>query len=110
VGDFPAAAVVAATAVVIVLGLPSALSYTALRLELFGTPLLDLKDFAFGTVGMTLGALALSATAGWLVDESVVRDVMGGRPTMARLFLGTLRVLIPAVLALNLAVRLLGGG
>jgi NSS family neurotransmitter:Na+ symporter len=103
------AAVVATTAVML-LGLPSALSYTALRLELFGTPLLDLKDFAFGTVGMTLGALALSMAAGWFVDESIVREAVGRRPWLVRLFLGALRFFIPAVLTLNLTVRMLSGG
>jgi NSS family neurotransmitter:Na+ symporter len=102
-------AAVASTAVVMLVGLPSALSYTALRLELIGTPLLDLEDFAFGTVGMTLGALALSVAAGWFVDESIVRGAVGGRPWLVRLFLGALRVFIPAVLALSLAVRMLSG-
>jgi NSS family neurotransmitter:Na+ symporter len=87
------------TAVVMLLGLPSALSYTALRLELFGVPLLDLKDFAFGTVGMTLGALALSVAAGWFVDEALLREAVGDRPWAVRLFLQTLRFFIPAVLA-----------
>jgi NSS family neurotransmitter:Na+ symporter len=97
------------TAVVTLLGLPSALSYTALRLELFGVPLLDLKDFAFGTVGMTLGALALSVAAGWFVDEAVLREAVGDRPRLVRLFLAALRFFIPAVLALNLAARTLMG-
>jgi NSS family neurotransmitter:Na+ symporter len=96
--------------VVVLLGLTSALSYTALRLELFGVPLLDLKDFAFGTVGMTLGALALSVAAGWFVNERIVCEAVGGRPWTARLFLGALRFFIPVALALNLTARMLSGG
>jgi NSS family neurotransmitter:Na+ symporter len=40
--------------IVILIGLPSALSYTPLKLELFATPLLDFKDFAFGTIVLLL--------------------------------------------------------
>lgn len=72
-------------------------------------PLLDLEDFAFGTVGMTLGALVLSVAAGWFVDEALLREAVGERPGLARLFLGTLRFFIPAVLALNLAAPTLMG-
>jgi len=48
-----------ASAAVTLIGLPSALSYTALKVELFGTPLLDLKDFVFGTVGLMAAGLIL---------------------------------------------------
>ena len=58
------AAAIAAAAVTLI-GLPSALSYTALKVELFGTPLLDLKDFVFGTVGLMAAGLMMSVMAGW---------------------------------------------
>ena len=93
-------AAAAATAVVLLLGLPSALSYTALRLELFGVPLLDLKDFAFGTVGMTLGALALSVAAGWFAREKLLPGAL----------MVIVRVVVPLALIASLIARLLDRG
>ncbi len=46
--------------VIFLVGLPSALSYTPLKLALFGTPLLDIKDFAFGTIGIISAGLVLT--------------------------------------------------
>lgn len=89
-----------ATAVVLLLGLPSALSYTALRLELFGVPLLDLKDFAFGTVGMTLGALVLSVAAGWFAREKLLPGAL----------MVIVKVVVPLALVASLIARLLDRG
>lgn len=88
----------AATAAVMLLGLPSALSYTALRLELFGVPLLDVKDFAFGTVGMTLGALGPSVGVGWFVRERLLPGAL----------MVVIRVVVPVALAASLVASLIG--
>ena len=90
----PAAALV--TTVIMLLGLPSALSYSALRIELFGMPFLDLKDLAFGTVGMMVGALVLSLTAGWALRERILPG-----PLMV-----LVRFVVPVVLAVTLVARL----
>ncbi|MBI3031528.1 MAG: TIGR00730 family Rossman fold protein [Candidatus Rokubacteria bacterium] len=69
-----------ATLAIMLAGLPSALSYTALRVELFGVPLLDLKDFVFGTIGMVVAGLVVSVCVGWFVEP---RMILQGR-AMAR--------------------------
>ena len=101
----PATAVTAGT--VLLVGFPSALSYTALKVELFGVPLLDLKDFAFGTIGMIVAALVVSVTAGWLAPARIVTADMGARRGVRRLFLMALRWVIPLVLGVTLAARVL---
>ena len=83
--------------------------YTGLRVELFGTPFLDLKDFAFGTIGMIVAGLVVSVTAGWFADEAIVRETVGDRSWTVRVLLAALRFFIPTVLTLNLAVRMLSG-
>jgi NSS family neurotransmitter:Na+ symporter len=103
----PATAIAAGA--VTLIGLPSALSYTALKVELFGTPLLDLKDFAFGTLGLMTAGLVMSVTAGWFADEQILRMAVGGGPWRRGLFVVVVRFLIPLVLFVNLAVRMLGG-
>ncbi|HDS45084.1 MAG TPA: sodium-dependent transporter [Methanomicrobia archaeon] len=96
-----------ASLLIMLTGLPAALSYTALKLELFGTPLLDLKDFLFGTIGLILAGLILSITAGWFLDSRIIfKEIRGGRVAQ-KLFTGIIKFLIPTILLINLVVRLL---
>ncbi|RZN34226.1 MAG: sodium-dependent transporter [Methanophagales archaeon ANME-1-THS] len=96
-----------ASFLIILVGLPSALSYTALKLQLFGTPLLDLKDFAFGTIGLIVAGLILSITAGWFLDHQIVFQEIGGSRRMQKLFIGIIKFFIPVILLINLVVRLI---
>jgi NSS family neurotransmitter:Na+ symporter len=92
--------------VIILIGLPSALSYTALKLELLGTPLLDIKDLAFGTLGIIAAGLVLSIIAGWFIDPKVIFQQIGGRRWMQGLFIIIIKFFIPAILFMNLAMRI----
>jgi NSS family neurotransmitter:Na+ symporter len=96
------------TALVILAGLPSALSYTRLGLAFLGMPILDLQDLAFGTVGLMLSALALSLSAGWFVSPRILREAVGPGRWRLRALLLVLRILVPLALLLNLGARLLG--
>lgn len=95
------------SAIIIFMGLPSALSYTTLKLELFGTPLLDLKDFAFGTIGIVAAGFILSTLAGWFLDPDIIyKEIKGGR-RIQKMFLLIIRYLIPFVLFINLVARVM---
>ncbi|MDN7023801.1 sodium-dependent transporter [Methanoculleus sp. FWC-SCC1] len=91
---------------VILLGLPSALSYTALRLELFGTPLLDLGDYIFGTLGLIVAGLLVSTVAGWFMNPAWIFDEIGGSRRMQRAFLFLIRYAIPLVLLAALLAQI----
>src|SRR3990172_928359 len=84
--------------IIVLIGLPSALSYTALKFELFGTPLLDIKDFVFGTTGIIIAGLVLSLIAGWFIDQKIIFDQIGGSRSMQRLFMLIIKIFIPLVL------------
>lgn len=99
-----------ASMIIILIGLPSALSYTALELELFGTPLLDIKDYAFGTIGLIIAGLVLSITAGWFLDKNIIFREIGGSRKMQGLFMLIIKFFIPVILFINLAVRLIQPG
>lgn len=99
-----------ASIIIILIGLPSALSYTALKLELFGTPLLDLKDYAFGTIGITTAGLILSVIAGWFLDPKIIFEKIGGGRKMQRLFILIIRFFIPIILLLNLLTTVIKFG
>lgn len=96
-----------ATAVVLVLGLPSALSYAGTTLEVRGRPLLDVVDFAFGTVGMIVAGLVLSLAAGWFVPARVLTGALPDARLVRWSFLLTIRVLVPLALAGSVAATLL---
>lgn len=93
--------------IVAVIGLPSALSYTTLQLELFGKPLLDLKDFAFGTVGIIVSGLVLSVIAGWFLDQGIIIKAVGGNKRAQKLLIFIIKFLIPVILAVTLVAKLI---
>jgi len=101
-------AALAVSVIVILAGLPSALSYSALKLELFGMPLLDISDFAFGTIGIIACGLVLSIVAGWFLDHGVISRQIGGGVWTQRLFMLIIKFIIPVVLFVNLVVRVIG--
>ncbi|NJD77304.1 MAG: sodium-dependent transporter [Candidatus Methanoperedens sp.] len=93
--------------IIILVGLPSALSYTALKLELFGMPLLDLKEFAFGTIGIITAGLVLSIIAGWFFDQNIIFKQIGGGRWMQKLFILIIKIFIPLILFINLMTRVI---
>ena len=93
--------------IIILIGLLSALSYTPLKLELFGMPLLDINDFAFGTIGIIMAGLVLSITAGWFLDREIIFKQIGSGRSMQRLFTLILKFFIPFMLFINLVVRMI---
>jgi len=93
--------------IIIFIGLPSALSYSALKLQLFGIPLLDLKDFAFGTIGIIAAGLILSIVAGWFLEPEVIFKQIGGSRIKQRLFMLIIKFFIPVILFINLVARVI---
>lgn len=93
--------------IVILIGLPSALSYTTLKLKLFATPILDIIDFAFGTIGIIAAGFVLSVVAGWFIDKNLILKEIGGSRWIQRLFMLTIKIFIPLVLIINLIARVI---
>ncbi|MCZ7372552.1 MAG: sodium-dependent transporter [Candidatus Methanoperedens sp.] len=92
---------------ILLVGLPSALSYTPLKLALFGTPLLDIKDFAFGTIGIISAGLVLTIVAGWYLDHGIISRQIGGSRAMQRVFMLIIKFFIPVILFINLLARVI---
>ncbi len=89
-------------AAIMLLGLPSALSYTALNLEVFGIPFLDLADYAFGTIGLIVAGLIVSAVGGWFMSRSRICAEVGGCGWQQRAYMGLIRYGVPAILLITL--------
>ncbi len=57
---------------VLLLGVPSALSYSQVGLQVLQMPVLDLMDPLFGTFAIILAALFISVSATWFVKKEVI--------------------------------------
>ncbi|KLK87468.1 sodium:calcium symporter [Methanoculleus sediminis] len=89
-------------AAVMVLGLPSALSYTALNLEAFGMPFLDFADYAFGTIGLIVAGLLVSVVGGWFMIRTRICAEIGGCGWQQKVYMALIRYGVPAVLLITL--------
>ncbi|MCM2465785.1 sodium-dependent transporter [Methanoculleus oceani] len=89
-------------AAVILLGLPSALSYTSLKLAVFGTPFLDLADYVFGTIGLIVAALIVSLVGGWFMGRTRICAEIGGCRWQQRVYMALIRYCVPAILLITL--------
>lgn len=93
--------------IVILIGLPSALSYTTLQLKLFGAPVLDLYDILFGTFGIIVAGLVITIAAGWFIDPGDIFQQIGGGKRMQKIFISIIKYFIPVVLAIVLVARII---
>jgi NSS family neurotransmitter:Na+ symporter len=89
------------TAGVFVAGLPSALSYSPVRLAVVGRPILDVVDESVGTFALPVSALLIVFVFVWAVDGDGVRAELGVLYPLAR-------YLAPAVLVVVTAAKATG--
>ena len=95
------------TGVLLLLGLPAALSYSAANLRLDEIRVLDLLDETVGTLGLPLTALLLAVIFTWFVSRETLAAEIGLRA--ARVVYSACRYVIPAVLVITTGARLLSG-
>lgn len=89
------------TAGIFLLGIPSAMSYTALGWQFAGVPVLDWMDETVGTLALPITAFLIAIVFAWMQDRETVSAQLG-HPWL----LPVLRYLIPAVLLVVTALRL----
>ena len=94
---------------IIALGLPSALSYSGVRLTIAGVRVLDFLDETVGTLGIPIAALLTSVTFTWFLEKSVFESQIdaGGRTTA--IVLPLCKYVIPGVLIISTGFRLVAG-
>ena len=95
------------TGVVIAAGLPSALSYSAMELSFGGIRVLDFMDETVGTLGLPVAAVLLAVTFTWFVPARMLEAEIGTK--LARIISPLCRYVIPLVLIVTTAARLLSG-
>lgn len=92
---------IATTVFILFLGLPSALSYSAVDLQVLGEPFLDLLDNSVGTLGLPVTAFVIAIVFTWIQDREAVRNQLG-----ETIVLPLVKYVVPPVLLVVTALRL----
>ena len=90
--------------IVVLGGLPSALSYSTAEVSLFGRPFLDGLDATVGTLGLPLGAVAIIWIFAWGQDRATVRSQLGNTVVVP-----LVTYVVPVVLLVIVGLRLVAG-
>ena len=93
-------------AALVLLGLPSACSYTGLKWQMFGRPVLDIMDAAVGTFGLPVGVLVTAGVLSWQ-GAAVVARGLEARAWSGTLIVWTVRWGVPPAIAILLGAMLL---
>lgn len=100
------AATAATAGAVFVLGLFSALSYSAAGLQVAGTPVLDVLDETVGAYALPVSAVLVAVAFTWFQPREVVLDQFGG----VRALVPLTKYVVPVALGGVVALRLFTGG
>jgi NSS family neurotransmitter:Na+ symporter len=94
--------------IILVLGLPAALSYSRMGLQLLNIPILDLLDILFGSLSIMLTALLISVSATWFCERRVIKNQINknARWKMGGVIFFLLKYLIPMALLYVLVTRI----
>jgi NSS family neurotransmitter:Na+ symporter len=92
------------TAGVFGLGIPSALSYSPLRLAVAGRPVLDLVDASVGTYALPVSALLITFVFVWATELDGVRTALGRLYPLVRYVTPAVLLVVTLAKALGVAV------
>lgn len=90
------------TALILLAGLPSALSYSAFDLRVFGRPFLDVLDGTVGAYALPVGAIGIIIIFTWIQDDEAVRTQLP-----SNLLIVLVKYVVPAVLVVVTGLRLI---
>ena len=94
------------TGLVILIGLPSALSYTGIALSVGGIRILDLLDETVGTMALPVTALLIAVVFTWYAGRGLLEKEMGSEPGWLKVVYPVTKYLAPAVLGLITMARI----
>lgn len=73
-------ATIGVTALILLIGLPSALSYSAVSLTVRGRPFLDLLDSSVGTYALPIAAVGIIAIFVWVQEPTALKEQVPSAP------------------------------
>lgn len=92
-------------ALLLMLGMPSALSYSGLGLEVAGRRVFDVVDTAVGTFGLPIGVFITGVTLSWL-GSSIVSRGLESRARISLLVVWVVRWMVPFLIPILFAAML----
>jgi NSS family neurotransmitter:Na+ symporter len=95
------------TGLVLIIGMLPALSYSGADLRIGGIRVLDFMDETVGTLGLPIAAILVAVVFTWFLPRNVLDEEIG--PAFSRFIHPLCRFVIPAVLIITTAARLLSG-
>jgi len=95
------------TILLLLVGLPAALSYTSVNLGLGGFKILDLMDETLGTYGLPITALLTALIFTWFLKKKVLDAELEGAKRWVTFVYPIAKYVIPPVLVITIAAKLL---
>ena len=99
----------AATGAILLLGLPSSMSYSSVALTLNGVKILDFMDETVGTLGLPVAAILLSVSFSWFLPRETLEGALGGKNGITRWIIPLCRFVIPGALIMTTIARIASG-
>jgi len=98
------------TVIASILGIPSALSYSPIRLSISELPFLDAFDWVFGTIALAVSATLMAIVFSWFIDKYKIMEQvnMNSRIRIPFIMLYIVRVFLPIMIIATLVKILLG--
>jgi NSS family neurotransmitter:Na+ symporter len=92
------------TLVASILGIPSALSYSPMRLSVSDVPFLDAFDWMFGTIALAVSAALMAIVFSWFVEKDKIMEQvnMNSRIRIPSTMLYIVRIFLPVMIIATL--------
>lgn len=97
------------TAIILLVGLPSALSYSAAGTTINGIRVFDFMDETVGTLGLPIAAVIMAIIFCWFIPKEKVPDELTTHRGLTRWVFPLCKYVIPPLLIIATAARLLAG-
>jgi neurotransmitter:Na+ symporter, NSS family len=94
------------TLLIILVGLPAALSYSSVNLTVFGARILDVLDETLGTIGLPITALLITLVFTWFIQKKVITEELQDSEKWTNLVLYTAKFVIPVILIITTVSQL----
>ncbi|MFO7676911.1 MAG: sodium-dependent transporter [Thermoplasmatota archaeon] len=95
------------TILLILVGLPAALSYSSINLTVFGARILDVLDETLGTIGLPVTALLITIVFTWFINKKIFIEELQTSKNWTNLVIYTTKYIIPVILILTTVSQLM---
>lgn len=95
------------TLLLLLVGLPAALSYTPMNLSIFGARVLDILDETIGAIGLPITALLTTLVFAWFLQKKVFVKELSDSKGWTTLLLYATKYVIPVILIVTTLLQLI---